>query len=353
MQLLQLQLKDFRHFNNIEITLHEGINLIHGPNGSGKTSLLEAVYFLGMGKSFRSHQIQPIIRYEQAACQIIGTLQTNSNQQITIGIEKNLKQNLSTIRIAGQTAQSSAELAKLLPLQIMNHQSFQILDAGPQHRRELLDWGVFHIEVAFFPAWQRFHRALKQRNAALKAQQDKAQIQLWDAELISQAEIITRLRQTYLDLYLPLLQEIIRYLENLPEISLSFLSGWDKQKSYEQSLQDNLARDRILGYTQNGPHRADLRIKVNQHEADEVLSRGQQKLLSYACHIAQAKLLEQLTQKACIFLVDDLPAELDVFRIENAVHLLAQLPGQIFITAVNTASLSELFPKYPIHQIAL
>ena len=124
-------------------------------------------------------------------------------------------------------------------------------------------------------------------------------------------------------------------------LTINYHSGWDNQRDYLQLLQKSRQRDAILGYTQYGPHRADLRIKINQYEADHVLSRGQQKMLSFAMKMAQALLLSRLGQQRCLFLIDDLAAELDSNYIGISCEILSQLPCQIFITAVH----SILFEK--------
>ncbi len=340
MKLRQLSLTDFRNLSNYEMSPAEKFNLIVGDNGKGKTSLLESIYFLGMNRSFRTRSAQAIINDQANLFRIVGEFVDDSGAPLIIGIEKQQDATKSQLKISNQEASNAATLAKLVPIQLVHHETFHLLDAGPQHRREFLDWGVFYGEPLYFSAWQRFQRALKQRNALLKTI-DVSQLDFWEQELATQGLAIEEYRRMYLTLLLPALTELLQLLPLPSGLTIDYYSGWDSQRDYLQLLQKSRQRDVILGYTQYGPHRADLRIKINQHAADHVLSRGQQKMLSFAMKVAQALLLSKLGQQRCLFLIDDLAAELDACHIGISCEILSQLPCQIFITAVH----SILFEK--------
>jgi DNA replication and repair protein RecF len=347
MKLTQLTLKNFRNFQELNLSPDSNINLIVGANGQGKTSLLEAIYFLGMGRSFRARGHQAVVQHGKSACQMIGEFLDAQKNPVIIGIEKNLDASLSQTKISGREVQNMAELASILPVQLIHHETFHLLDAGPQYRREFLDWGVFYAESLYFPAWQRAQRALKQRNALLKNNLDIAQLNFWEHELASQAQALDQFRRMYLTLYLPVLESILARI-GLSGVSITYHAGWDNQQDYTQLLYQARARDAILGHTSLGPHRADLKIRIHQQDADYVLSRGQQKMLSFSMRIAQALLLAQLSQQQCLFLVDDLAAELDSEYIEQAMQMLVELPCQVFITAVHKILFEQQIAKYDI-----
>lgn len=347
MKLTQLNLTNFRNFASYEFKPNPRFNLIVADNGCGKTSLLEAIYYLGMGRSFRSYPHQPVIQHGKTFCQIIGEFIDNNELPLIIGIEKHQDSNKSQLKISGREANGTAELAKLLPIQLVHHETFHLLDAGPQHRREFLDWGVFYAEPLYFTAWQRFQRALKQRNALLK-NFDSAQMDFWEYELATQGSAIDQFRRMYLTLLLPVLDEVLQPLTVSKDLSINYHAGWDNQRDYLNLLQRNRQRDAILGYTQNGPHRADLRIKINQHDTDHVLSRGQQKMFSFVMRVAQALLLSRLSQQQSLFLIDDLAAELDANHIGIAFEILAQLPCQTFITAVHSTLFQKQMNQYDL-----
>ncbi|MCD6047178.1 MAG: recombinase RecF [Gammaproteobacteria bacterium] len=347
MKLTQLTLKNFRNFQEITINPDSNINLLVGANGKGKTSVLEAIYFLGMGRSFRARGHQAVVQHGQTSCQMVGEFLDAQNNPIIIGIEKNLDASQSQAKISGREVQNMAELASILPVQLIHHETFHLLDAGPQYRREFLDWGVFYAEPLYFPAWQRAQRALKQRNALLKNNLDLTQLNFWEQELASQAQALDQFRRMYLTLYLPVLESLLAAI-GLAGISITYHAGWDNQRDYVQLLHQSRARDAILGHTSLGPHRADLKIRINQQDADYVLSRGQQKMLSFSMRIAQALLLAQLSQQQCLFLVDDLAAELDSEYINQAMQMLVELPCQVFITAVHKILFEQQLAQYDI-----
>lgn len=344
-KLTELTLTHFRNFLHYELAPADKFNLIVGANGRGKTSLLEALYFLGFNRSFRSRSHQPVIHHQQSFCQIVGQFVADDGDAMTIGIEKQQNAIKSQLKISGKAVRGSSELAQCLPLQLIHHETFHLLDAGPKHRRAFLDWGVFYAEPLYFDTWQRFQRALKQRNVLLK-NGNSDQLDFWEQEIAVHGALLEQYRRLYLTLLLPVLDEILRQVSLPAGLDIHYHSGWDVQRDYLQILQHNRQRDAILGHTQHGPHRADIRIHVNEYDADHILSRGQQKMLSFALRVAQALLLWRLTQKRCLFLVDDLAAELDNKHIGIACAILDQLPCQIFITAVHQSLLKNACVQY-------
>ncbi len=334
MFLSTLEFQNFRNFENFEIMPHQKFNLIVGDNGRGKTSLLEAIYFLSMGRSFRGASYLTAIQYQKKFFRIMGNFINADAKNHRIGFEKQRENTLSQIKLDGDVLNSHTDILKILPTQIIHHENFHLLDAGPQYRREFLDWGVFYAEQKFLTVWQSFQRALKQRNALLK-NMDAIQCDFWEQELTNAAVQIDQYRRLYLTLFLPVLQELLQSLNIIKQVEIDFYSGWDRDKEYLALLQRTRKRDEILGFTQYGPHRADLKIKLDQYDADHVLSRGQQKMLGFSMRIAQTLLLYQLTQQASIFLIDDLTAELDLQHIDQAMNMLLTLPSQIFITTIH------------------
>jgi len=326
------------HIRNIEsTTLMPGakFNLLFGKNGSGKTSVLESIYLLGMGRSFRTHSSERVISFDQPALSVFGIL----DEQTRIGIEKQ-RTGESRIRINRENQRSTASLAQLLPLQIINANLFQLIDAGPKIRRQFLDWGLFHVEHRFLPLWKQLCLAIRHRNVALRQQLPYKQIQAWDHEITRLSGEIDQLRCQYMAAYLPTLKEILAQLLEL-EVDIQYLKGWNKALGLEAVLQQSLHRDRDLGYTQYGPHRADLRITVKNGLAKDILSRGQQKVLLCALKLAQGVLLRRLAGKTCVYLIDDLAAELDEDKQTVFPDVLSAIDAQVFITAVELDDLSR------------
>jgi DNA replication and repair protein RecF len=334
MSLSRLKAVNFRNFSSLSLELSPSFNLIYGFNGSGKTSILEAIYFLGLGRSFRSHLSSRVISYEAESFSVFSTIETSSQVPLTIGIEKSSHHKIQ-IKIANQKNSSVADLAKTFPLLLINPESYELIEAGPKRRRQFLDWGVFHVEHEYFSLWQRYQRALKQRNAALQSHISLNQINAWNIDLNTLSIRLTDMRRRYLEKLFPFIKTILSELIDLCDLSITFQQGWNEEHNLSYLLEMNLMKDRAQGYTQFGPHRADIVLKIKKCPVQDVLSRGERKLLVIAMLLAQGILLRTQTEKSCVYLLDDLAAELDVNRKEKIMKVLAELKTQVFITAVD------------------
>lgn len=198
------------------------------------------------------------------------------------------------------------------------------------------------MEPSFISCWKRFQRALKQRNSLLRRGRiDPLEVQLWEKELAITGEQITSYRQAYLEQLKPLFTQLLEQFLSNQNVSFSFQRGWDKNLSLETSLYNAREKDSEQGFTQTGPQRADLRVTVNGYPAMDVLSRGQQKLIVSALKLAQGALLSKIRNKQCVYLIDDLPAELDKQHRKIFCEVLEQQSGQVFITGVDAAALAD------------
>lgn len=337
--LSRLELTTFRNIDHIDLETADSLNLIYGENGSGKTSILEAIHLLSTGKSFRSALVDPLIKDGQSQAVIFA--RTLDNDQIGLAKPRNQKHEL---KLNGAQQKNWDEVARLLPTLVLDSGSFQFLEGGPKARRRFLDWGVFHVEPTFVSHWRRSRQALAQRNRLLKsARIEESQLRVWDQELVSSANEIDRYRQSYMDEILPDFNEIYACLAQKAEygaLSIAYKRGWDAETSLREALIGSRAQDIKYGASQVGPHRADIEIRIGRRRALEVLSRGQQKLLICALKIAQGKLLSKKIGRQCVYLVDDLPAELDTENRKRVLTQLHLLKSQLFLTSVEKDALS-------------
>ena len=331
MSLSFLEIHNLRNINHTKIEPAPRLNIIFGKNASGKTSLLEGIYLLGLARSFRSHRAGSYIQMEQQKTTLHGKLKSEQSENITaIGFEKSLKN--TELKLKGEKIRRVSEIAKILPIQILGPESHSLLDSGPSLRRKFLDWGVFHVEHNYFEVWKRYRRTLRQRNSALRT--NPRITSSWDNEFCETAEQIDNFRREYLASLKPRFLDNLAQLTDLEGLKISYRRGWAKDNPLINQLKTSLERDKQAGYTGRGPHRADLVIEYEGVSVDQRLSRGQQKLVVYALKLAQASLFDTRNQ-SCLVLIDDLQSELDEEHRSRVLQLLSKTESQIFITATD------------------
>jgi DNA replication and repair protein RecF len=329
--LRRLQVTDFRCLQSAVLDLDPRFTLISGANASGKTSLLEAIYVLGRGRSFRTRRLEHLIRHDTERFVVFGEIET-TDRRIPVGVEGSS----SGVRaqIAGSKASSLAELAVVLPVQIIDPEIHRLIEEGPSRRRRFLDWGVFHVKHSFMGHWQRYHQVLKQRNAALKSGQPHSAVAAWDGDLVRYGLLLTDARSEYVALLADQTKAISRNLLGM-EAELSYRAGWARDQSFAESLQQSRGYDQASGATQVGPHRADLSIRLNGIAVKDRISRGQQKLLAAALLIAQLKLFPEGAAVQPSLLLDDPAAELDDDRLTGLIREVLGHSVQLIVTTLH------------------
>lgn len=349
MRLTRLQVTAVRRLADVGLRPAPGINLITGDNGAGKTSLLEGLHLLAYGRSFRGRVRDGLIRTGCEAVEVFAEWHEDVTGRTRRAGLRHSGQRWEG-RLDGETVSQLGELCAALAVVTFEPGSHALVTGGGEPRRRLVDWGLFHVEhihqadenrgADFLVLWRRYARALKQRNALLKARARDSQLEAWDHELAEAGEPLTRHRQAYLDMLEPLLQTMAAELApSLGQPRLAFQPGWARDSL---SLADALlvARDRDLanGFTSVGPHRADWRIDYAALPGREALSRGQAKLSALAILLAQAEHHAHASGEWPVIALDDLASELDRNHQRRVLERLVASGAQVFITGTEAPS---------------
>jgi DNA replication and repair protein RecF len=334
MTLSELRLEDVRCLRSAALELHPRLNLIVGENGAGKTSLLEAIYLLGRGRSFRTRHTEQLIRHGENKLLVFGRLVTSAALEgmevgHAVGVSYHRKDGIEA-RIDGAAATSLAQLSSVFPVQVIDPGIHRLVEEGPLHRRRWLDWAVFHVEPGFVLHWQSYSRALRQRNAALKSDADPT---LWDGELARLGLQLTSSRARLMEAMQPHWLAALHDLAAVPA-ALSFFQGWGREQTLAESLQAHLATDRDRGSTSYGPHRFDVVLRLDNRPVRDVVSRGQQKLLGAAMALTMSRYLSEVTGDTPALLLDDPAAELDDAHTQALLTAVGNLGSQLIVTAL-------------------
>lgn len=348
MKLDTLQIRHFRNLQDVVLTPSPAINFLIGKNGSGKSSLLEAIHYLGFGRSFRTSKHKNVIQYQQDLFTVFCDSSLDG-KGLKLGISRSLNED-TLISINGNRSNKIADLVSQVPLQIFTPQSSDILTGSPKQRRKYLDWGLFHVEPSFLKLANSYTKSLKHKNALLRVTNSSSienveQSSFWDQEVSTLGEELTKRRQEYVERLKSYIYSNLKQF--LPEFSLeiSYYRGWEKDLSLLDSLKKNVAKDRKNGFSSVGAHKADLRLKVEGLAAAEVMSRGQLRMLMAAMQLAQTQLLNDDSGKTCVFLLDDIGAELDSSKREVFIDKLLESQNQLFVTAIEKEQL-DFIEKY-------
>lgn len=340
MTLDRLRIRNLRNIQSLDLVPASGINVMVGPNASGKSSLLEAVHLLSCGKSFRTHQLSQVVNRNSAAMALSAEVRGESFGTITLGMDYESPSGRMRLKANGRSVQRLSEMAAFLPVVAIHQESHRVFTLGPEYRRSFLDWGLFHVEPLFLPAWQRYRRALRQRNTML--QQSSERPEIWDKELVESGLLINTQRQGYVRHLEPVFHELLHMLRVDTAVSVAYRSGWSTETEFAAQLANSLAGDRRVGYTRYGPHRADIDFSVDGVMVRERLSRGQIKVLVYALLLAQACVLADLTGRRGLIMMDDLAAELDSEHIGQLIGKIASLGFQSLVTSSDRHFVSYL-----------
>lgn len=334
MRVKTLTINNLRNIESAQIELDSVLSCFIGDNGAGKTSILESLVVLSKGRSFRTGQIASLIGPAQSHFQIVSKVESSAGTNHQLGMERGSQH--WTARHNGEDVSQLSELTELLPYVLLEPSSYTLINGPPDGRRKYLDWGVFHVEHAYLPLWRRYNRALKQRNAALR-QSNRDVVSSLDPVFIELGEKVHAARKAHASTLVNMLSEIMPAFNSLlAGIHLQYNKGWSSE-SFSDSVNASLQRDMDRGATGPGPHRADISFTIDGSAAKDRLSRGEQKSLTAALLIAQAKMICSSGDMP-VLLLDDVASELDESHLSKVLAAGKGLGVQIWLTGTEMPS---------------
>lgn len=340
--ITNLRLQNFRSYDDASFKLKPGVNIVVGPNASGKTNLLEALLVLARGYSYRAKDME-LVSFNQPWSRL--DIKTKGGVQRTVKITVE-PTNTKTYELDNKVFKRLT-MTHTLPMVLFEPEDLRLLSGGPERRRDYMDDLLEQTTAGYGALRRQYRRALTQRNALLKQKGSYDQIFPWDVRLSelagqivrARSELVTELNQDIGELYGALSGTDVK-------VSLEYQSRWPVD-SYEtkllKELEVSLELDLVRGFTGSGPHREDLAVLFDGHPAAEVASRGEIRTVVLALKVIELKLIEKLREQPPLLLLDDVFSELDGRRRQALTEHLA--PYQTLITTTDADAIIGHFNK--------
>ncbi len=344
MPIDSLYLEKFRLFDSKKIDLSPERSLIVGKNGSGKTSVLEAVEILFSGKSFRSSNTLDCIKHSDSFFKI-AALGKSNEIDLRLETSKSSEGRISTKRSLGGKRIKSSE-APLIQAVLGKH--LRMVEGEPELRRDFVNRLMFHVKPETSTLNNTYNKALQQRNRSLRKKLPIEQLNNWTEQVL---ELGMKLSKEQYDFFKVLKEVSIDYILNeteenniefLKNVNLHFISGWDTSKTMRKCFQDSLPKDMALGYTTQGPHRQDFVFSVDKKKAAANLSRGQVKLLIILVFLSSYYVINRFSKRESLLLIDDIGSEVDEDNLKILFNIISKDKNQVILTAIDGSFLDQM-----------
>lgn len=340
MYISELKLKNFRNYSDETFEFSEGINVICGRNAQGKTNAAEAVFYLCTGYSPRATRDKQVVKYGCDSAYISGTAVTRYGD---VKAEISFYPDKKDIKINDVQVLRMGELLGNINSVFFNPGELKLIQETPDDRRRFLDISLSQMDRKYFYSLQKYKKILSQRNSLLK-DEDKELVRdtlpIWDAQLAKAAAVIVKDRNEYLRLLAPYAKEAHAFItggaEEL-EVSAGYRYEGDEKMIAGQILSDlkeTMEKNIALGYTTVGPHRDDLKIKINGEDVKIFGSQGQQRTAALSLKLAELEVFNFRFAEYPVLLLDDALSELDAFRREKVLERTEGI--QTIITCTET-----------------
>ena len=335
MFLSQIYLKHFRLFDELNLKLSKK-TVLSGANGSGKTTVLEAVNILLEGSSHRTNDNSECITEGKGGFKL-GLKGELGSKTIILKATKTLNSRIAFERKKGVLDTEKKDLP--VAINILASQ-LRMIEGEPELRRDFFNKTMFHVEHGSKKAYQEYHKALVQRNRALKGRLPEKELSIWTERLKQTGAILNENHNSFFYKLSKSLtysfkeKNLEKNLPFLKDIEINFYPGWSREKELESLLHENLNKDRAIGFTSSGPHRFDLNIRIRKKMAKSILSRGQQKLLILLIFLNTESLIIKENKGGTIFLIDDIASEMDKFNLEKVLEEITLMKSQTILTTI-------------------
>ena len=345
MSIARLFIKNFRLFKTLDLDLNKKDLLIIGPNGSGKTSILEAINLLISRKSMRTRDLRECIK-EGSDGFSLGLEIKNENEVLTIKATKQVNKRIS---IKTKFGNIPANKSNLPVIQFIQAKDLRMIEGETELRRDFFNKTMFHVEHSSEIDFKNYKKALIQRNMSLKRKVSERELKAWNEVLEETGIILAEKQKSFFENVFKNSMEEKR--KNgvakeafLNHIKVAFNRGWPEGLSFSEALMESGEKDRALGYTSIGPHRLDFKYSINNKLAKSFLSRGQQKLLIILSFFRFNDILMAKNTAGVVYLIDDITSELDQENLAIVLEQAVELRAQLLITAIKGKSLSNMTP---------
>ncbi len=330
MHVSNLSLNNFRKFAHDSFEFRPNINFLLGPNASGKTSVLEALYLVSRGKSPRTNNLKYLAGIESKNFRISANFIDAYHDQLNfkyINGSSNVSSNTRTIR-------SRSDLANEICIRLVNNKSFQIFQSGPKFIRSFIDWQILNTQKQYLQQFKSFQQCSDQLRQLTRIRSDKRQIKAWLDKYVSSISIISNKRSEYLHTLDTAIKCHSTDIEIFKGISIHYEKGFSNsflQDPYPFYIQH---KSKHLRYFP-GPQHARINFMKSGHDIGKFLSRGQIKIFMISLQIIVNLELEKTTQRKGIIMIDDLPSEFDNLHICKVFDILQMFPYQYFVTSTD------------------
>ncbi len=337
----KLHVHRFRNLSNQYLEPNKNINLLLGKNAQGKTNFIEALYYLGHNRSFKTKRTKDIIPFDGDLLQISAII-----DDVKVLLKKTKIR--SEITVNQIKAQNNSQLSQLLPTQIISPDRGFIVGGTPKLKRSYLDWGVFHIKPNLLETYKSYNKTLKNINLLL-AKNSTKELEYWMSKLTHLSLDISKARFEYTQALNNTIANVVKskkfdVFQQAGDLTMKFQNGWargvdplnyDSVFDYLSKNTQSFVRLKHLGC---GPHKANIEYYLN-NKTENHLSRGEQKTLSLVYWMMQVLLLVEKNIKPVV-LIDDISSELDHYKINQTLQFLSSLDVQIFITDIGNTPLN-------------